>query len=212
MRFATTLAVLAGLSATAALAQSPAYLDRAAAGQIMISDYMDQTVYGPADASVGEIKDLLVDPATGMISTAVLGVGGFLGMGEKNVAIPFADLKTVNRNGRIWFAISATKEELKAAPAFAMRTTMAEPAVAPSLTQTTGKPEPAKDATGTAAAPLPGANSFTETQARSRLESMGYSSVGTLAKDNQSIWRGTAMKDGKSVAVAVDFKGNVVAQ
>ena len=135
-------------------------------------------------------------------------------MGEKNVAIPFADLKTVNRNGRIWFAISATKDELKAAPAFAMRTTKAEPAVAPSLTQTTAKPEPAKDATatGTAAAPLPGANSFTETQARSRLESMGYSSVGTLAKDNQSIWRGTAMKDGKSVAVAVDFKGNVVAQ
>lgn len=55
-------------------------------------------------------------------------------------------------------------------------------------------------------------SSFTEAQARSRLESMGYSNVGGLAKDNQSIWRGAATKDGKSVNVAVDFKGNVVAQ
>jgi hypothetical protein len=57
--------------------------------------------------------------------------------------------------------------------------------------------------------PEPGANSFTEAQAKSRLEGAGYSNVSALRKDDQGIWRGTAMKDGKRVNVAVDFKGNI---
>ena len=63
----------------------------------------------------------------------------------------------------------------------------------------------------TAAAPVPGANSFTEGEARSRLESHGYSNVTGLTKDDQSIWRGKAMKDGKSVDIALDYQGNIVA-
>ena len=57
----------------------------------------------------------------------------------------------------------------------------------------------------------PGANSFTEAQARSRLESAGYTNVSALKKDEQGIWRGTAMKDGKQMTVAIDFKGNITA-
>ena len=57
--------------------------------------------------------------------------------------------------------------------------------------------------------PVPGANSFTEGQARERLEDNGYTSVSPLKKDDQSIWRGTAMKAGKKVGVAVDYKGNI---
>jgi hypothetical protein len=64
----------------------------------------------------------------------------------------------------------------------------------------------------TARPPLPGANSFTEVQARERIEAKGFTSVSGLKKDNQSIWRGTAMKDGQTVSVALDYKGNVVAQ
>jgi hypothetical protein len=63
----------------------------------------------------------------------------------------------------------------------------------------------------TAAAPVSGANSFTEGEARSRLEAHGYSNVTGLTRDNQSIWRGKAMKDGKSVDVALDYQGNIVA-
>jgi hypothetical protein len=59
-------------------------------------------------------------------------------------------------------------------------------------------------------APLEGANSFTEGQARDWALSAGYSDVSTLTKDDKGIWRGTASKDGKSVKVAVDYKGNVV--
>jgi opacity protein-like surface antigen len=61
-------------------------------------------------------------------------------------------------------------------------------------------------------APVEGANSFTEGQARSRIETNGYTNVSGLAKDDKGIWRGKATKDGKQVNVTLDFQGNVVAQ
>lgn len=61
------------------------------------------------------------------------------------------------------------------------------------------------------AAPVAGANSFTEDQAKGRIEEAGFSDVTGLAKDDQGIWRGQAVKDGKGTAVALDFQGNVVA-
>src|SRR6185295_4894780 len=60
-------------------------------------------------------------------------------------------------------------------------------------------------------APVTGANSFTETQAKSQIEAKGYSNVSALKKDDDGIWRGTAMKDDKSVQISLDFQGNVVA-
>jgi hypothetical protein len=61
-------------------------------------------------------------------------------------------------------------------------------------------------------APLKGANSFTESQAKDRAIAAGLGSVSNLNKDGDGIWRGSAMKDGKSVKVAIDFKGNVVSE
>ena len=61
-------------------------------------------------------------------------------------------------------------------------------------------------------APVAGANSFTEGQAKSRIESKGFSNVSGLKKDDRGVWRGTAMRDGKSVDVRLDFEGNVVAR
>ena len=63
-----------------------------------------------------------------------------------------------------------------------------------------------------AGAPLKGANSFTEGQAKDRVLSHGMTGVSALKKDDDGIWRGTAQQDGKPVQVAVDFKGNVVPQ
>ncbi len=60
------------------------------------------------------------------------------------------------------------------------------------------------------AAPVAGANSFTEGQAKSRIESNGYTSVSDLKKDDSGIWTGTATKDGQKVNVRLDFQGNVV--
>jgi len=62
---------------------------------------------------------------------------------------------------------------------------------------------------GPASGPVPGANSFTEGQAKSRIESQGLTNVSGLTKDGQGVWRGKAMKDGKNVNVALDFHGDV---
>ncbi|HXJ01974.1 MAG TPA: hypothetical protein VNH44_12185 [Micropepsaceae bacterium] len=58
-------------------------------------------------------------------------------------------------------------------------------------------------------APATGANSFTEGQAKSRIEARGYANVSGLAKDTNGFWRATAMKDGKSVNITLDYQGNV---
>ena len=59
-------------------------------------------------------------------------------------------------------------------------------------------------------APVQGSNSFTEGEARSRIEKSGFTNVGKLAKDDSGVWRGQAMKDGKQADVSVDFQGNVI--
>lgn len=55
----------------------------------------------------------------------------------------------------------------------------------------------------------PGANSFTEGQARSAIESAGYASVGPLTQNEQGIWSGVAQRDGAEVQVSVDYRGAV---
>jgi hypothetical protein len=60
--------------------------------------------------------------------------------------------------------------------------------------------------------PVAGANSFTEGQAKSRIQDKGYTSVSELKKDDNGVWRGKAMKDGKSVDVSLDYQGNVAAK
>ena len=55
----------------------------------------------------------------------------------------------------------------------------------------------------------PGANSFTEGQARAAIEKQGYTDIGPLTQDNQGIWSATATKSGQQSTVAVDYKGAV---
>jgi periplasmic protein CpxP/Spy len=57
-----------------------------------------------------------------------------------------------------------------------------------------------------------GSNSFTESQARSKIEQAGYQNVTDLRKDEQGIWRAKAQKGGQTVSVGLDFKGNVATQ
>jgi hypothetical protein len=66
-------------------------------------------------------------------------------------------------------------------------------------------------ATTHANAPTPakGANSFTMSEARSRIANNGFTNVTGLAKDTDGVWRGNADKDGTNVAVWLDYKGNV---
>ena len=84
-----------------------------------------------------------------------------------------------------------------------MNTTPQTSSPSPSAIQTTNTSH------RTAAAPVPGRNSFTMAQASRRIASAGYTKVMGLKKDNQGIWRGQAQKDGNPVAVSLDYQGNV---
>ena len=73
----------------------------------------------------------------------------------------------------------------------------------------TAAPAAVTPAAPSAAAPMKGANSFTEAQAKQRIEKAGFTSVTGLTKDADGIWRGKASKGGAMVEVALDYKGNV---
>lgn len=58
-------------------------------------------------------------------------------------------------------------------------------------------------------APVEGRNSFTEGQAKSRIEAAGFTEVSGLQKDDAGVWRGKASKAGAVKDVSLDFQGNV---
>ena len=86
-------------------------------GALPISDYYNQSVYDNQDNKVGDVNDLLVDK-DGKIGAAIVGVGGFLGAGEKNVAVPFSALKLTEKNGKRYLVMDTTKEALNSAPGY----------------------------------------------------------------------------------------------
>jgi uncharacterized protein with FMN-binding domain len=57
-----------------------------------------------------------------------------------------------------------------------------------------------------------GANSFTEAQAKERIEKAGFTNVSGLVKNKDGIWEGSAMRGEAKVQVSLDFQGNVVAK
>ncbi len=87
--------------------------------QLLGSDLIGAKVTNNANESIGEINDLLVDES-GMIQAAVIGVGGFLGIGEKDVAVPFKELKVTRQNDGDIDKVTGnfTKDQLKQAPEF----------------------------------------------------------------------------------------------
>jgi sporulation protein YlmC with PRC-barrel domain len=85
---------------------------------ILASQFMGQSVYTAIDENVGEINDLIMNKELDNI-VAIVGVGGFLGIGERDVAIPIDDIKVVkDANNVMRLTISTTKEQLEALPAF----------------------------------------------------------------------------------------------
>lgn len=88
------------------------------ADAVLASQFMGQAVYTAANENIGEINDLIMNKELDNI-VAVVGVGGFLGIGEKDVAIPINDIKVVkDTDNALRLTIAASKEQLEALPAF----------------------------------------------------------------------------------------------
>ncbi len=86
-----------------------------------LSDIYKADVYDNVENKIGVVTDLIMDSG-GNVATAVVGVGGFLGAGKKEVAVPFKDLKVVSRDGKDWLVLNQSKEQLKTAPAYDKKT------------------------------------------------------------------------------------------
>jgi sporulation protein YlmC with PRC-barrel domain len=83
----------------------------------IVTDWYKQNIYDPSDNKIGEVMDVLVAP-DGHVTTLIVGVGGFLGAGEKDVAVPFSAVKHTMKDKKIYLTMDTTKDALKAAPGF----------------------------------------------------------------------------------------------
>jgi sporulation protein YlmC with PRC-barrel domain len=127
-KLASTL-VLFALATTVANAQAPQSAPRQAvpaaqilatmpANSVTITHWYKQNIYDPEDNKIGEIMDVLVD-REGKATALIIGVGGFLGMGEKDVAVPFDAVHATTKDNNKWYLVmNSTKDALKSAKGF----------------------------------------------------------------------------------------------
>jgi hypothetical protein len=94
-----------------------AYFAKGPADSLSLTAYLSRDVYNRAGEKLGAINDFLVGP-DGRITAAIIGVGGFLGIGEKEIAIPFSSLQSVRRADTWSIVIDADKAALTNAPPF----------------------------------------------------------------------------------------------
>jgi hypothetical protein len=125
---------------TAAKTGPASYLDAAGPNDVLASSLIGMRIYAVQDdvdatkaypaearkewADVGEVNDVVLD-WNGAVKAVVLGVGGFLGVGEKNVAIEMASLRKVRESAdsNDWFlVVNTSKEMLTNAPAYTANT------------------------------------------------------------------------------------------
>ena len=121
LALSASVLALAGSLAVAPCGRAMAATSSLSTMHWLASDIYKADVYDNAEDKIGVVTDLVMDNS-GNVTTAVVGVGGFLGVGEKNVAVPFKDLKVVTRGDKDWLVLNQTKQELKMAPAFDKKT------------------------------------------------------------------------------------------
>ena len=121
LALSASVVALAGSLAVAPSGRATAAPSSLSTTHWLASDIYKADVYDNAEDKIGVVTDLIMDNS-GNVTTAVVGVGGFLGAGKKEVAVPFKDLKVVSRDGKDWLVLNQTKEELKTAPAYDKKT------------------------------------------------------------------------------------------
>lgn len=199
MKRILTTTALVMIMAGSAYAQMGNY--QAQPQDIEASDFIGQTIYAtdkvPGDDAqlaagaekdwdnVGEVNDVILG-RDGQIKAVVLGVGGFLGMGEKNVAVPMQDVKFV-KNGDdaddFFLVVNANKDALTNAPAYVARENK-------TALQTT------TDSSGTAT---------TDTETKTSSTTTGNATETVSDENRTRLVRPEVTKDGYKVAEAAEL-------
>jgi hypothetical protein len=98
------------------MAQGGKFLKEQTADDMLASTIIGKSAYNSQDESIGEVTDLVTD-RSGKILAALIGVGGFLGIGQKDVAVSFEDLKFArDDNNNVKVVLNLSKETLAQAP------------------------------------------------------------------------------------------------
>jgi sporulation protein YlmC with PRC-barrel domain len=118
------------------------------ANSATITHWYKRSVYDPSDSKIGEIVDVLVD-REGKATALIVGVGGLLGIGEKDIAVPFNAVQVTTKDTNKWYLVmNSTKDALKNAKGFkydrSNMTWMPEDAPATTGTQSPPAPRPNK--------------------------------------------------------------------
>jgi sporulation protein YlmC with PRC-barrel domain len=113
----TTAQAPAGGGATVGVGGDTKIMTDVPPNSMPVTNYYKQNVYDPANNKIGEVDDVLLD-ADGKINALVIGVGGFLGIGEKHVIVPFNAVKADRKDSKWQLMMNSSKDELKAAPGF----------------------------------------------------------------------------------------------
>jgi hypothetical protein len=88
------------------------------ASDVSAKALLNESVKNAANETIGDINDVLIS-GDGKVAAVIVGVGGFLGMGEKNVALPYDQLVFAKDVGDdLVVTTSATKESLETAPEY----------------------------------------------------------------------------------------------
>jgi sporulation protein YlmC with PRC-barrel domain len=129
----------AGSTAAPAQMNAGNWMTQEQPGQWRASKLEGLDIYNQNNEKIGDISELLVD-SSGKIQAVVVGVGGFLGIGERDVAIPFEQIKLVNEPRAVATATTTdgTAATTPNAPATPRATATAPGAASPTAPTTTG--------------------------------------------------------------------------
>src|SRR5262245_52027064 len=136
-RFLSSSALALALSLSAgAFAQtttSPGAVTMQQAGEYLADDVIGASVRNAQNENIGSVSDLVID-GEGKVKAAVISVGGFLGIGDKHVAVPWSDVKlqadtrstasgtatsgSADASRNPMLLVNVTKDQLKQAPEF----------------------------------------------------------------------------------------------
>jgi sporulation protein YlmC with PRC-barrel domain len=115
MRTTFFAAALIVLAAPAYAQTATAFLTTQSADEWRANNFIGKPVVNASGERIGDVSDLLFDKS-GKLSTVIIGVGGFLGLGAKNVGMRYETLTFSEKDGQRVIMVPLTKEALMAAP------------------------------------------------------------------------------------------------
>lgn len=231
IRTLLTTTALAALLATGAYAQTattpaptqdPAVQDTAPAAPVaraegsLVTNIIGESVYngtGDDAENIGNVDDVVFDE-NGQAKSVIIGVGGFLGIGAKNVAFDYNKLEWAERNGDRWLIAQTTKDELTAQPDFDRRpydpvpaatdTTATAPPAPSGTTDTTAQNAPAAPVEPVPAEPVKRADGNLATNI---IGETVYNGTGDDAQNIGDVNDIVLAKDGKAESLIIGVGG-----